>query len=392
MNEHDEYAPPVSGEGAMETPGDEAMDAMVAGARIQRGVVMDDQRILTDDQRANIRAKYLNLLESGAATYAATSKAIGGNVTKSLLSLVIRDKYRDKGRGKNTVDRVLRDVDRWMAAQEARGIAPKLPGFVWTKLALEFRAVVNAAVEMGTCAAIWGESGIGKSITAQAVAESTPGSVYLAISDGSDTPASFLRDLARRLRLEASRERYENRGAIVRSLSGTGRLLVVDDAHFCNTALLRCLVQLHDECRIPIAFVGQPTLARNLLRGRGDDSIGAMIYSRVQVRLDLQERTRGDRGEPLYTAEEVRKVFAASAIRVVPSAVRWLASLANQVDIGGLRAAVYTALLAAYIVAKSNDPASGVTEESLENAMRYRLGLEHAEAINERVREGRKVG
>jgi hypothetical protein len=86
---------------------------------------------------------------------------------------------------------------------------------------------------------------------------------------------------------------------------------------------------------------GTQDIVAYLNRGqaKGKETL-AQIRRRIGIRRDLMERTRGGgdggKGQPLYTIEEIRKVFARNRMRLTPDAARYLWMLANLPDAGAL--------------------------------------------------------
>jgi len=370
----------------------DAMDAMVASARIQRGVVMDDTVALTEDQRREIRGRFARLLNNGDITYTQAAKGLGGDVTKGKLSQVVRGVYRDEGRGKQTVDRILRNLDKWLGHHESISNAPKLPGFATITVAREIRGIAQAVVDMQKMAAVWADAGVGKTSTLRWLLSVFPGSILVTINDGTNTVSSFLRELARSLELEVGHFRHENRYAILERLRNSGRLLlIVDEAHLADLRVLNCIRQLHDDCGISVLLAGQRGLQKRLDQGRQDDSIGAMLWSRVQIKRNLHERCEGGRGQAMYPMEDIHKLFGKSAVRMASSAMQWLAKVANSAKDGYLRTATTVHLSAQYIATRSPTPSPVITVELLEQANVLMNGRDRAYAISQRIKQTRKV-
>jgi len=241
-----------------------------------------------------------------------------------------------------------------MGILAARGEAPKLPGFVWTRVATDIRAVADMAVKLSTMAAVFGQAGIGKTLTLQALHGIIPGSTLITVNAATRTVPGFLEQLARVLNLELTKTRIGNRRNIVRRLKSRGSILIVDEANLCSrkSGLLNCIRELFDNCQpMAVLLSGQASLEKQLLAGRSDDKIGAMLHSRIKIYCDLEERCRGDNGSPLFSVDEVKELFAKSSVRLATESIRWLQALACRPEIGGLRAATGVVQLAECFVA-----------------------------------------
>jgi len=347
---------------------------------------MDDTQTLTPEDRERIVTKFRNgqlhfgykLKEAARSVFPRLSP----KTAKSKLSTVLAGKYSDGERGQETADKALRDLDRWMAIRESQSNAPKLPEFVWIGVAKRMRGVAKAAVDLQTMALVLAHSGFGKSQALKAIAELYPGTIHVEISDQSDTPAAFLREVATVLHLEPRQLRHVNRRNIVERLKDGGRLLmIVDEVNLADVRLLTTIRQLHDATGIAVLLVGQPDFYNTLYKARQDAGIGAQIWSRIQIKCNVHDgRTDGNGNPEVHSIEDMRKLFAKSAVRLHPAAVGWLQAVANDVGMGALRAATKLAHTAAYYaraagkdlitveileqVLASNDFADGAMETS----------------------------
>lgn len=377
---------------------DQAMDALIAQARINRGNVMDDEyQPLSNPDVGRIRTKIDRFLEgqerlpaSQRITRSKLATAIGES--KGTVSQVLTNQYpKGKQSGYRKRDEILRKLDRFLQIQEARREAPQRTGFVRTVVAEEIRAVGHSCVLLETMGAVWGPAGIGKTLTAYALLDVFPGSVLVTIDDGVHSPTTFLRELARKLHLpSASAQRQSLRRAICEKLAQSRRLVMVDEGHLATLETLNCARQVvHDACHCPVLFLGLPALARMLMKGRGDDSRGATLYSRIGISRDLTERCRnnGHRGEPLYSVADIKRVFAGSQLRIANDAMDWLEGLANDPDAGGLRAANNALRLAMHVAKTSDEPCREITLKALLDASRLLKGVEGARAIANRIKQ-----
>ena len=385
---------------AMEGDHDRAMDALVAGARVNRGNVPEDGNgyvPLANPEVGRIRNRVLRFLDDQEqlpvgrrVSRAKIAKGIGES--QSTVSQVLACKYP---KGKETVywkrDEVLRKLDKHLSLWEARREAPQRSGFVWTRVAEEIRAVAQTCVLLESMGAAYGPAGIGKTLTLHALLETVPGSVLVTIDDGTHSPTSFLRELADRLKLGSARYRQSFRRAICEQLRGSKRLIVVDEAHLATLNTLNCIRQIHDSTGCPVLLVGLPALGRMLTKGRDDDAMGATLFSRQGIVRDLTARCRqgGDPGEPLYSTEDVKRVFARSEVRIARDAMDWLEGVANEPEAGGLRLANNALRLATHVAQTSAEPVREITVKALLDASRLLKGTEAANAIANRIKNRR---
>jgi len=309
-------------------------------------------------------------------------------VNRSYLENIVNGRNKVKKPGaRRRADKVLRGIDRWIGLFEARAKAPGTPGFVKSEVARSIMGAARMIAECQVIGIIVADPGIGKTMTLEAIVGQIPGSLIVTINDGTSTVAWFFRELASILNTDAKTSRSENRRAIVKRLNGTGRLLMIDEAHLIDKSLANAIRQLHDSTKCPIALVGQRSLLKRMETWRGDYSVGANFCSRVLFRADVQDLAHRNPGHPLYSVEEIRRVFAQSRVRLAPGADRWLCALANIVEVGAMRAAVTAKRFAEILATRSKNPGRVITVELLERAIKHMaLGVD-AEVILGKVQE-----
>ncbi len=367
---------------------DDPINHLINGDRVTKGNVMDDAKPLTDEQRECIRDRFRAMKSEKLISIGRVRIMLGNKWSKGVISQCLSGKYRFL----ETADQVLRDIDAVMNGLEAVREAPARSEFVDTRVVLEVRAVANTAMVLETIGAVYGPAGIGKTLTLKALAESIPGMIHLTISDSTASVPQFFRELSTLIKVDAGQMRAGLRRAICERLRGTKRLITIDEAHLATSSVLTAARQLHDETNCPMLLVGLPMLARRLVEGRGDDGAGATLYSRVGISRDLEERTRrGNGGEPLFSVDDIKNVFAKSKVRLSADARGWLYALANMPECGGLRAATNALRLSIHVVQKSRKSIDAITADMLRRASRMLHGLEGAKQIEHRIEDAKRV-
>jgi hypothetical protein len=128
-------------------------------------------------------------------------------------------------------------------------------------------------------------------------------------------------------------------------LAGSPRLIILDEVHKLCTGtaanddrVLTILRDLHDHTGCPMLLCGTTDLVAYLERrqAKGFEPL-SQIRRRIGIARDLAERASGGDGgpgEPLFTVDEVRRMFAGQQMRLASDAARYLAMLANLPDSG----------------------------------------------------------
>ena len=166
-------------------------------------------------------------------------------------------------------------------------------------------------------------------------------------------------------------------------------MLIFDEAERLHYKALETIRDLHDETGCPVLLTGKPKLYERLgVRNLGDFSeVTDQLASRIVMKRDLTERTRGENPEPLYTVEDIRKLIRQSSLKlhVAPDAEKWLQGMASTLGLGGIGKALVSLYLAAKVAYAKGD--STITVEHLEDVADLTVGHEDAERVAEAVAE-----
>ena len=307
---------------------------------------------ITPEQHEAVRRAVLDYIDASGKTMTRTKVAQAVGISLPTLSQVLNGRYPG-----NWQDIVL-DLDRWLEQQIKRDAAPRVTSFVWTSIAQEIRTVAETACILKTIGLVYGPdtSGIGKTMTLETLTDIIPASIYVRVSKASSTPSGLFETIAKAMRLPMGSTHTRYLYKMVRDkLRDSNRLLMIDQIHsLCGVkddASLLYLMDLYDDTGAsPQLWCGTSDIISYLNRriAKGREPL-TQIDSRIGIQLDLMARTRnghGGNGEPLFTIEDIRKVFAANKMRLDPGAARYLLELANLPDAGGLRVCTNLVVLA----------------------------------------------
>ena len=257
-------------------------------------------------------------------------------ISDSALNQVLNQRYKGDWRG------IIIDLDRWLETEIKRQQTAKSVDFVWTGVATEIKLVADIAVHMSGIGLVYGEPGLGKTFVLKAIAKDTPGSIYVSIETAGTTVRGLIQTIAQETRILhkqlVGQSNLVTLNRIHAELRHTPRLLIIDQVHkLCqgkDDKALYTLCDLWDATESPQLWCGTIDLVAYLERNEhksGREPL-AQIRRRIAVARDLHQRTNGKdggRGEPLYTTDQIRKVFAKNKIRLAPDAVRYLTMLSN---------------------------------------------------------------
>lgn len=223
--------------------------------------------------RVEIRA----LIDDG--TYSMKEIATRADVGHSTLAAWNNETYQGR------VDNINEKLQRWLDARkelERQRKRVQEPGFLDLPSARNFLdvfAYAQGSPEMGM---VTGGAGVGKTKAANEYRKRST-NVWIMTADASmRSPTAILRELSDLV------EAPERRGArmlnsILRTVTGTGGLLIVDEAQNLTTEAIDLLRTVYDRGGIGVVFMGNEPL-RMRIEGMGRQASHAMIYSRIGMR------------------------------------------------------------------------------------------------------------
>jgi len=337
---------------------------------------------ITDEQRAGIIHQVKLFCDQHEIHRDDLGRAI--NYSAAVVSQVLKGTYAADDR------QILIELDAWLDQEIRRRNAPRTTAFVWTSVAREIELVAHATIELGTIGLIYGPetSGIGKTMALQAIHANTPGAIYVSCETIGANPTGILRAISTAMGITPAQQNRTLYDRIRDKLAGTPRLLIVDQVHKLRYAKadkpLFILADLQDRTGAPQLWSGTSDMVDYLLRAqhRRDETL-AQVRSRIGIMRDLMQRTRetgdGGQGEPLFSVDDIREVFAKNKIRLSADGIRFLAKLANIPDNGALRTCANLVRIATAIAAKQET--TQITAELLRQAMQFSVSTTKARVV-----------
>ena len=240
---------------------------------------------------SDLRQGLKNLMEELALSQAVVARALG--CSSATLSQWLSDTY------KGNVAKFDEAVKGFLQRQKERSKSRKKEiEFVMTSTATRLFEVARTCHLDGEIGVAYGEAGIGKTVAAKAYAARNS-DVILVEADLGYTARSLFTDLHHRVGLDGTGTVHNMFEDVVGKLSGTGRLIIVDEAEHLPYRALELLRRIYDKAGIGILLVGMPRLVHNL---RGKKGEYAQLYSRVGIAANLQRLQEGDAEAIVKTA------------------------------------------------------------------------------------------
>jgi DNA transposition AAA+ family ATPase len=301
-----------------------------------------DASAVTTEQIDIVRNDVEIFCRTHKITKKALAEAVGyGHAT---ISEFLKAKYA----GNNA--QVALDLQNWLVEEEDRRSRPQTTQFTWTNVALQVKSVANYCLDYRKIGLVYGPdtAGIGKTTSLRAIhQELGPRRSSLATIDKVDAnPTGVLMKLCQAMHVAdhgTNKNRFER---LKRELTGRSHLLLIDQIHNLRGAKddrpFYILTDLYDATETAQLWCGTADLVAYLNRQRkrsGDESL-AQVRRRIFPSVDLMEMLRSGgedgRGQPLVTTDQVREMFAANKLKITSAAARFLASIINRPDTGGV--------------------------------------------------------
>ena len=278
-------------------------------------------------------------LNSYAAEHDLTSKDIGRSckISESVVSEIRNGKYEH-----STLEAHLRSLNNWMEVDARRRKTqrrgkPLTDTFV-VKL---IRSAVDLCRQGPSMGYVTGPAGIGKTVTIKQIAKIDPGAIYVLTNRDNCTHTKMLRHLCNTLKVSSRIRSLRGMTKFERissKLSGSHRMLFVDDADKLSDDGIELLREMHDAFGIPILLIGVVSIARRIEESIDEDR--GQLSSRFGVKFDVRSaNTDHNTGveENIFSTEEIRKILTRPGIRLSNGAVNYLLNLANSNGRGGIR-------------------------------------------------------
>jgi DNA transposition AAA+ family ATPase len=238
----------------------------------------------TERMRAVVRAA----MQRGGASQAVVARQIG--VSGSTLSQWLSASYAGNS------DAVADKVAAWDANRQAGAAINAASTAAWVDTTAN-RQVEDAllfAQEAGAIAVVYGGAGLGKTTAVKRYAERNPNVWRVTATPATSGLMAMLEGVASALELRDIQNRPSAYASeIVRRLTGTRGLLVVDEAQHVGTQALEELRSIHDAAGVGLVMVGNESVYARLTGGNRKATF-AQLFSRVAFKLRVGTPTRAD--------------------------------------------------------------------------------------------------
>jgi DNA transposition AAA+ family ATPase len=239
---------------------------------------------VSDKVRVGVRAAL-----TAGLTQALIAKESG--VSATTLSQWLADQYP----GDN--DAVAVKVKRWLDARQAREEEqrrmPAAPDFVSTPTAERVLVALQYAQMAADITVIYGGAGLGKTSAIRHYATVSPQVWVATMTPASASVVTCLEEICEQIGIAYSGGASRLHRAILKKISGTGGLLVIDEAQHLSVAALDQLRSIHDATGIGLALVGNESVFTRMSGGQRAAYLDR-LFSRIGKRVSLNGASKQD--------------------------------------------------------------------------------------------------
>ena len=250
----------------------------------------------------------------------------------------------------NRIVNLINSVDR-------KGRADKQRPFVEITVAKLIGTLVTQteafSIYEGRIGLIIGDGGHGKSLCMQQYARANKNTIYIELDETMSSTGIFA-EIARQLRVNSSGSLAVKARRIIDTLKCRNMIIMLDEASGLTVKQLNQLRQIIVvKSRCPLILAGNGDLLKTVIQRttkRGYESLD-QFTSRLMAILNLDELA-SDKDGPIYTADDIRKLYEHGGIRLTADAVSTLKRICKTPNTGRLRTCshIITALHTAKIV------------------------------------------
>jgi DNA transposition AAA+ family ATPase len=307
------------------------LDQIEQDARIMRRArMLPTDRPLTKEELDQVARDVRKWLKESGRSAQSVSRALGKGFSPATISNFLN------GMERGDHEKTARALNEYMERETRAGEAKRPQGFVETSVAKRMLVVVRTAVETKSIGLVVGPAGMGKTLTAKAAASIYTGSIYLRVTQSERRNTGLIASLARMLGVPARGTISITHRLVIEHLSGTGRPLLIDEAHALQASAIDALRDIHDEAEVPIVLWGTHDVRRKV---NDTEAWYGQLNSRIVATCDLGELANPPRGggAPLFTVEEIQRLFTSDKLKLTGDGAAFLHELACIPGLGGLR-------------------------------------------------------
>lgn len=241
-------------------------------------------------EQRDLRGAIHLILQNKQLTQTKLAQLSGAGV--SALNQWLQGKYGgDVEKLESTLSRWL---ENWYEQQRQNQQLPVAPHWVDTPSSQKMISALGYAQLAADVTVIYGGAGLGKTKTNQRYQETAPNVFIATMTPATSSVVPALEEVAEAVGIKdmsGGAARFQR--AIIRKLTGTGGLLIIDEAQHLSVQALDAMRALHDATEIGLALVGNEQVYARMTGGNRAAYLDR-LFSRIGKRVRLTRPTKPD--------------------------------------------------------------------------------------------------
>lgn len=360
----------------MTTP-DPIIAQLAQDARAKEARMLPGSGDLSPQHLDHVRKRLASFINDSGKKLPAVAKLMGRS-PGSLLKFTTAE-YDE------TLDDYIRFVDTWLNTHAINGGIGMPAEMVKTTVTENMLGVIGQAVQLGSMVAIVGPSGVGKSLVFRTMTHKMPGTIHIELSAVDASKSALVQRIASEVAGTARHRMQESFNALVKTLAGSRRLIILDEAHYLTEQAFNIVRDLHKRTGCPVVFGG----TMDILGTIDDfDAFHGQFKRLVSAVYNITEDIINAGGTPLYTVDEVLAFSKAMGIRLTLDGADEALGYANTLGWGGFGALGFLLINAqSYARHKTGNPRASVTADIISKSLRLMEGHSGLERTKSRGQE-----
>lgn len=237
--------------------------------------IVEDEN-LEQEREKTIRG-VLNYLKESGKSQNELAKAVG--LSSGVISGFLSGKYS------GNTKKIIQKLSSYLNLSDQRERAIKKPGFVETSVSSDILAVLNYARVNQDIGLVYGEAGLGKSVTIKEYIKTNPDVILVTADPSISNPKAICEEILEQM----NRREYGNLRSMMKTivsvLKDSGRMIIIDEAQHLKNKALEVIRSIYDKANIGMVLCGNQEVYSRL-HGRGE-AVFAQFFSRVGIRRNL---------------------------------------------------------------------------------------------------------
>ncbi len=158
---------------------------------------------------------------------------------------------------------------------------------------------VNYAHKRCDIVLVSGDSGAGKTTALKYYAENNVGVIFVTANSCTSSASAILSLICAKLKLQISNKRNELMKTLTTFLTGSKRLIIIDEADHLTLNALQAVRNLNDDAGVGIVLSGNDKIYRQMLTSKK-----GYEFDQIRNRIIVRKRVINE-----YTVEEIKSIF-----------------------------------------------------------------------------------